>query len=215
MSGDPVPSRRRFLQLAGATAAAAVAGTSVACNPPGDSADTAAGGEGASRPAGFHRPTLDALGEVALPESLGAEERRSAVTAFVAWVEGYAPVAEEMHGYGYADVRFLPSDPAPGWRAQLEGLDTLAQRMRGHPFSKLDATARREVLGAALAGVRVSRLPRPLGAPHVAVALLSHWTSSPRAWDLALGAQVGSGTCRSLDGVTNKPLPLANDGSRA
>ena len=96
-----------------------------------------------ARATGFDRRTLDALGEVLLPASLGAAGQKGAVDAFVAWVDEYAPVAEEMHGYGYADIRYLPSDPAPGWRAQLEGLDLLARRTRQRAFAELDAEGRR------------------------------------------------------------------------
>lgn len=215
-AGQPRPagaSRRNFLKVAGA-AAAGVAASSVGCTPAATS-DHAPGGEGASRPraSGFDRRVLDAVGEVMLPSALGADGRAAAVTAFVAWVDGYDPVAEEMHGYGYSDIRYLPPDPAPGWRAQLEGLDTLARRARRSPFAELDDQGRREVLTMALAGVDGDRLPAPLGASHVAVALLSHWASSPEAWNLALGVQVSPGDCRPLDGVASKPLPLG--GSRA
>jgi hypothetical protein len=106
-------------------------------------------------------------------------------------------------------VRYLPPDPAPGWRAQLEGLDTLARKSRRKAFAELDEGARREVLTVALSGVRGDRLPDPLGASHVAVALLSHWASRPEAWNLALGAQVNPGSCRPLDGIAGKPLPIA------
>ena len=224
MNDDPTPtapeqsrpagaSRRNFLKVAGAVAAGAAA-ASVGCTPAA-TGDQPAGAEGAprSRDAGFDRRTLDAVGDAMLPSSLGAAGRSAAVTAFVAWVDGYEPVAEEMHGYGYSDVRYLPPDPAPGWRAQLEGLDTLARHTRRKSFAELDEGGRREVLTVALSGVAGDRLPDPLGASHVAVALLSHWASGPAAWNLALGAQVSPGNCRPLDGVASRPLPL--DGGRA
>ncbi len=204
-------SRRGFLKLAGAAAATAAAAT-VGCAPsgPNDQRAASAGATSAApRRVDFHRPTLDALGDVMLPASLGANARRDAVHAFVTWVEGYDPVAEEMHGYGYPDVRYLPPDPAPGWRAQLDGLDALARKMRHQPFVALDEIGRREVTTAALAHTPGDRLPDPLGASHIAVALLSHWASGAAAQDLALGAQVGAGTCRKLAGVEAKPLPLA------
>lgn len=213
---DPTSSasRRSFLKVAGtvaATAVAAGAAGAVACAP----SDTAKSGQGATtstgtaRVTGFDRRTLDALGEVLLPASLGAAGQKAAVDAFVSWVDQYAPVAEEMHGYGYADIRYLPSDPAPGWRAQLEGLDLLARRTRQRAFAELDAEGRRAVVTVALAPHGGSAIPDALGAPHVALALLAHWTNSPDAWDLALGAKVARDTCRQLQGVERKPLPLA------
>ena len=205
-------SRRGFLKMAGAAAATAAAAATVGCAPsaPNDQTASSAGASPAlSRRVDFHRPTLDALGAVMLPASLGADGQRDAVNAFVAWIDGYDPVAEEMHGYGYADVRYLPPDPAPGWRAQLDGLDVLAHKMKQKPFAALDEAARQDVATAALAPTPGDRLPDPLGASHIAVALLSHWASGAAAQDLALGAQVGAGTCRRLAGVEAKPLPLA------
>lgn len=188
-------------------ASAAVATVGCAPGAPNDSPDVAANGATA-RQKGFDRRTLDALGDVLLPGALGVAGRKAAVDAFVAWIDGYEPVAEEMHGYGYADVRYLPPDPAPGWRSQLAGLDLLARRTRQQSFADCDAAARLEVVNAALASIDSARLPDPLGAPHVALALLSHWTNSPSAWNLALGVSVSPNTCRQLDGVEAKPLPI-------
>jgi len=213
-----IRSRRGFLKAAGAVAATAAA-ASVGCAPaterdaaqrPGDAPTT---GSTHRQPVPLNRPILDALGEVVLPSTLGAAGQAAAVNAFVAWVEGYDPVAEEMHGYGYADVRYLPADPAPGWQAQLEGLDMLARKMRRQPFPVLDAAGREAVVSAALAAVPGSALPAPLGASHVAVALMAHWTSTPAATDLAYGARVGAGSCRPLDGVIARPLPIVGSAS--
>jgi hypothetical protein len=155
------------------------------------------------------RAALDAVGEAVLPALLGRDGQRAAVAAFARWVDGYAPVAEEMHGYGYADVRYLPPDPAPGWQAQLAGLDLLARQSRGRPFAALAPDARRAVLEAALRGTEGERLPAPLGARHVAVALLAHWAASPGAWDLAWGARIAPATCRPLGEAPRRPLPIA------
>lgn len=209
---DESRSRRAFLKTAGVIAGATAVGASAAaCGSAslGDGTAHDAGNSPAARVKGFARGALDALADVVLPASLGASGKRAATDAFVAWVDGYEPVAEEMHGYGYADVRYLPPDPAPAWRAQLDGLDTLAQRTTGRAFASLDVAARTSVLEAALRRERGGdRLPAPLGASHIAVALLSHWASSPGAWDLALGAQVAPSTCRALGDVIRKPLPV-------
>lgn len=207
------PSRRGFLKVAGAAAASAVAGSAAAataaCAPPVEKDDRqSAFGASIQRQVGFNRPLLDRLGDAILPDSLGAPGRLAAVNAFVEWVDGYEPVAEEMHGYGYADVRYLPADPAPGWRSQLEALDTLARKTQHRSFVELDVNARRAVVRAALAGSRETAMPDPLGASHIAIALLAHWAASPAARDLALGVQVAPLTCRPLAAATTHPLPI-------
>ena len=214
---DRNASRRSFFKTAGVLAGATVAGGAItSCGPAelGDGTARGGGNQPSARVTGFARAPLDALAEVVLPAALGPDAKRAATDAFVAWVDGYDPVAEEMHGYGYADVRYLPPDPAPAWRAQLDGLNVLAQRTTGRAFTSLDAPARTLVVEAALRRERGGdRLPAPLGASHIAVALLSHWASSPGAWDLALGVRVGPSTCRALADVSRKPLPIAGSPS--
>lgn len=210
---DRSPTRRGFLKAAGAAAASAVAGSAAvataACSPPAEQdARQSAFGASIQRSVGFNRALLDQLGDAILPDSLGAPGRLAAVGAFVQWVDAYEPVAEEMHGYGYADVRYLPADPAPGWRSQLDALDTLARKSQQKPFAELDVTARRAVVAAAIAGTRETAMPDPLGASHVAIALLAHWAASPAATDLALGVQVAPLTCRPLAGAITRPLPI-------
>lgn len=198
------PSRRTFLKTAGVLAA----GSAVACDVGSkDSNASSAASRSTTRVTGFDAPLMQALSEAVLPDELGTEGRRAAVAAFAAWIDGYDPVAEEMHGYGYADIRYLPPDPAPAWRAQLTGLDILARRSQTKGFAEMDVAGRRDVLEVALRRERGERLPTPLSASHIAVALLSHWASSPGAADLAMGVQVTPMTCRSLTGVTSKPAP--------
>ena len=204
--------RRAFLRTAGVLAAGAA---TVGCDAPqaGDGSPDvppgAATAAGPRRDAGFDRATLAAVGEVVLPDELGDDGRARATDAFVRWIDGYEPVAERMHGYGYAEIRYLPPDPAPGWRAQLEGLDLLAQRSRRTAFAALPLAERRAMVESALASVADDRLPAPLAASHVALALLAHWAASPAAWDLAYGARVAPTTCRPLDDAPRRPLPLA------
>ena len=158
---------------------------------------------------------LAALGEAVLPESLGAAGRGRAIAAFSAWLAAYTPVAEEMHGYGYAELTYTRADPAPGWRAQLQALDLLARRIRKRGFAQLDLTGRRVVLDAALRGGANGTLPAsPLRAEHVAVALLAHWAATSEAQDLAYGARIGAGQCRSLADTSRRPLPIAGEAPR-
>ena len=156
---------------------------------------------------------LAALGDTVLPESLGATGRASAVREFAAWIAAYTPVAEEMHGYGEAEITYTPADPAPGWNAQLEALDLLARRSKRRGFAALSLAARRDIVRRQLSSVRGASLPsNPLVAPHVAVALLAYWAGTYGAHDLAYNARVMRGECRGLANVTRKPLPLANGG---
>jgi len=201
--------RRDFIKSAGILLAAA------ACAP-GVDAEGKADGSGSEKSDSVKRIThldgaaLDALGEAMLPSPLGVDGQRAAVAAFVAWCDGYDPVAEEMHGYGYADIRFLPADPVPAWRAQLDGLEVLAQRLHGSSFAAIPADQRRALVSRVTRSARGDRLPSPLAASHVAIALVSHWAASPNAWNLALAANVSPTTCRSLDKVKDRPSPVAN-----
>ena len=198
----PDQPRRAFLKTAGAIATG-IAASTLGCAPSADR-NTAANPD---EP--LDRALLHALADVTLPDELGTSAKQGAVDAFVAWINAYEPVAEEMHGYGYADVRYLPADPAPAWQAQLRALDTLAQKTKRSGFAKLGTAARRDVLAIALRGDRGDRLPAPLSARHVAVALVAHWASTPAAWNMAMGVDVSPGACRPLDGATRKPLPIA------
>lgn len=200
---SPEPARRSFLKIAGAIAATTAAGCRLESHVPDASATPAN-----ERANGFDRTLLDAVGDVVLPAELGAKGRDVAIGAFVAWADAYDPVAEEMHGYGYSDVRYLPPDPAPAWRAQLTALDTLARRSKRTPFARLSVDARRTVLDVALTGHGGDRLPPPLSATHIAIALLAHWGASPDAWDLALGVKVMPDTCRVLGDASATPLPI-------
>ncbi len=172
----------------------------------------------APRPAAQAARALDplllrALGDAILPEMLGDAGRAQAIAAFATWLARYAPVTEEMHGYGDAEITYTPSDPAPGWNAQLAGLDLLARRKHRRGFARLSVPLRRAVIQTQLARVSVSRLPtNPLAAPHVAVALLAHWAASSAATDLAYGARIMKGNCRLLSQTSRPPLPLANTG---
>ena len=159
------------------------------------------------------RALLAALADTVLPESLGAAAHARTVRDFTAWIGAYTPVAEEMHGYGNAEITYTPADPAPNWSAQLEALDLYARQTRRKGFVALPLPERRDVVRRQLASVRNAALPsNPLTAPHVAVALLSYWATSPGAHDAAYGARILRGECRGLGNVARKPLPLAPGG---
>ncbi|MBU6366577.1 MAG: twin-arginine translocation signal domain-containing protein [Gemmatimonadetes bacterium] len=204
-------SRRDFLARAALTATGAAASAAL---PPALDAQGAPAAQPARTPETVLDPMLlAAVGEAVLPESLGAAGRRRAVGAFATWLARYEPVAEAMHGYGDAEITYTPPDPAPGWQAQLRGVDTLARRSRRKGFAALGVAERRAVLEVALRGHGGTRLPaNPLDATHVAVAVLAHWAASTEATDLAQGARILAGECRGLAGVSRVPLPLAGEG---
>lgn len=155
---------------------------------------------------------LRALGDAILPEMLGDAGRAAAIAAFATWLAAYTPVAEQMHGYGDAEITYTPSDPAPGWNAQLAGLDLLARRKHRRGFARLGLPLRRGVVETQLARVSVSRLlANPLAAPHIAIALLAHWAASSAATDLAYEARILKGNCRLLSQTSRPPLPLVQE----
>lgn len=203
MSSD----RRTFLSQAAAIAAGAVAAKA-----------PSASAQGISQSRTLDPALLAAVGDAVLPESMGATARTRAVRLFSEWIAAYHPVTEEMHGYGSAEITYTPADPAPGWNAQLEGLDLLSRRKHHRGFAALDVAARRALLRAPLAALarqRGDRVPtNPLAAPHVAVALLAHWATSAEATDLAYGVRIGKGECRVLADSPRKPLPTAPPGRR-
>ncbi len=203
MTDPTATDRRNFLKVAGAAAAAGI--VVAACDrtrteaPPAEPIAP-------SRDAGLPRATLEALAAVVLPSELGPDGRRAAVNAFVTYVNEFAPAAEEMHGYGYPEIRRLPADPAPAWKTQLAALDA------GGALAVQSPTEQRRRVEAALVGVKDAGLPHPLAAPHVAIALLSHWASSPDGWDLGFEARIRRDSCRVLDDAPRQPLPLAPKG---
>lgn len=192
-----VTDRREFLKRAALTAASAAVAPRVQ-PPSGRALDTA---------------LLAAVGEAVLPESLGADGRTRAVASFTRWLAQYAPVAEQMHGYGDAEITYTPSDPAPGWNAQLAGLDLLARRTHRRSFARLGVPLRRAVLSMQIGRGGGTRLPSdPLAAAHIAVALMAHWAASSGAVDLAYQARITKGNCRVLGETSRPPLPLAGAG---
>jgi hypothetical protein len=108
-SNEPrATARRDFLKTAGVLAVgSATVGSATACDVK-EPTHTPADDAGVERVRGFDRSMLNAVAAAVLPESLGTPAIRAATDRFVAWADGYDPVAEEMHGYGYSDVRYLP-----------------------------------------------------------------------------------------------------------
>jgi hypothetical protein len=191
-------NRRNFLKAATVTAAAA-AGLTAACATERTSAPAVGN-------ATLDGPLLDATAEVVLPSELGPISRSAALAAFRTWVTGYEPAAEEMHGYGNQEITYLPAHPAPNWNAQLQQMDALARKQHGTGFAQLDAVKREAIVRKQLSHLKGGPdMPGVLGAPHVALALLAHWSGSPAATDFVYGVAIGKDTCRTLATVTAVP----------
>ncbi len=186
--------RRTFLKSSGAALSAAAVG---GCVPEG-------AGLAATTTSSLDPALLRSVADVVLPSDLGADGLEAAVQGFEAWATAHEPVAELNHGYGSSDIRYSPPDPVPGWQAQLEALELEAQRRHGDAFANLDATRR---VGLLRRHVRdeAAGLPAPLGAEHVAVALMAHWFGSPEGVDSCYGRRVGPRTCRGIENSSAEP----------
>jgi hypothetical protein len=187
--------RRAFLKAGAATAAAAAA---AGCTPPqGDS----------STPVSRIQPDaaiLAAVAEVVLPAELGGAEQEQVVRDFRAWIGAYEPVPELDHGYGTAEIRYGPPDPAPAWQAQLLGLDVEARKRHGVAFADLDLADREVMIRRHLRGLGAG-MPPPLQASHIAVAILSRWLAGADATDRCYGLRISPRTCRGIESSPREP----------
>lgn len=199
-----LPSLRRGAHAAGAPL------TPVAPEPHGDGTST---GAMALDPA-----MVEAIATVVLPSALGADGHRRASATFLRWLAGYRAGAELVHGYGTAEIRSTAASPEGRWREQLAALDAAARARHARGFAALPRAERETLVREALAGERGARLPAPLAAPHVALALLAHWAQSPEAIDLCHEARIARQQCRPLVNAPKEPVPLerpASGGRRA
>ena len=154
---------------------------------------------------------LHALGAAILPSELGVAGTAAAVDAFQHWIAGYRERAELLHGYGTSALAYAGPTPATRWAAQLDALQKAARRDESHSFAALTIEQRRALVQSALAKLTITGMPPVGGAPHVAVALLSHWYGSSDATDRCYRASIGKQQCRPLSTSARAPLPLAGD----
>ncbi len=195
-------SRRRFLKSSGAVVAAVAA-------PAGAAA--AAGQESPGLSISLELPLLGAFAEAVLPEEIGQEGVTDALRDFVTWLNGFEPVAELPHPYlSSVEVQYGPPHPAPRWASQLQAIDLLATKEHGASFAELPVATRRKLIAADLERHDADGdLPRPAYAGHVAVGLLAHFYSRPKAADLAYGARINARACRDLASGAAMPASLA------
>lgn len=158
--------------------------------------------------------TLHAIGEVVLPESIGASRRRVAIERFVAWVRNYKTGADRGHGYG--DSRLTAAtgpSPARQYPAQFDTLDSLAKAQGAASFAALAIATRRTIVEAQLNTPQpINRLAaRPTGANLIAD-VVGFYFASADGYNLAYNAQIDRDSCRSLDGSDRAPAPLRAGG---
>jgi hypothetical protein len=166
----------------------------------------------AGQPPSLAAGSLLALAQAVLPAELGPDGTAKAAREFSRWISEYRPGAELLHPYGSGEVTFAAASPLPTWRRQLTALETEARERFGKPWQSLGIPDRQALVRAALEGQRLGGMPVPLRAPHVAVALMSHWYDSAGATDLCYGVQIGVNQCRPLVHNARQPLPLARSG---
>lgn len=153
------------------------------------------------------------IAEVVLPGEIGNEGFSRVSRAFTLWIAAYRPGVELVHPYGSTQIRQTAESPAGRWRLQLAALDRAARERHRRAFTAVSKEQRRELVMSALSAERTNRMPDPLSANHVAMALLAWYFETPEANDLCYNAQIGRNQCRPLANAPRAPLPLV-DGRR-
>jgi hypothetical protein len=153
------------------------------------------------------------LASAVLPSELGDAGFARVGREFSQWIGGYRAGVEVVHPYGSTELRTTGESPLNRWRDQLAALDQQARQQHQRGFTALTAEQRRDLVNAALAGDRTNRLPEPLDANHVALALVAWYFASPDAINRCYNAQIDRNQCRPLVNAPRQPLPL-RDGRR-
>ena len=172
---------------------------------------TAATAQGASLDAAM----LARLAESVLPGELGADGAAKAARDFARFATSYRSNAEQLHPYGSARIGFTGESPVPRWRGQLDALQREARATYARGFAAITAAQRRDLVRAALASERTDRMPDPMAASHVALALVAWYFGTPDATDLCYGARIQKNQCRPLVNSPKEPEPLARRRARS
>jgi hypothetical protein len=152
--------------------------------------------------------TLVALGEVVLPSELGAAGAARVVGDFQRWLAGYREHAELVHGYGTSRIRFTGPSPATRWVSQLDALDAAARKAHNRVFAEVSITERSSLVRQSLASERLDRMPSPIDASHIALALIAFFYDRSEATDLCYEAAIGKQHCRPLRDSSKEPVAL-------
>jgi hypothetical protein len=152
------------------------------------------------------------LAEVVLPAELGSDGFARVSRNFATWAAGYRAGVELVHPYGSSQLRVTGASPVSRWRSQLTALDGDARARHQRGFAALTREQRRDLITSVIESEKVTRLPDPLQANHVSVALLAWYFATPESADLCYNARIGRNQCRPLVNAPRQPLPLANGG---
>lgn len=164
---------------------------------------------------GLEGKTLVPLAHVVLPSELGAARVDRAANQFAKWIAGYREGEETLHPYGSERLGKTGPSPVAKWKEQLRDLSTASENKYRRPFSTLQDIQRAGLVREALAGVQVNaRVPAPIAAPHVALALLAHFLESPDATNLAYNKTIDPKQCRPLAKSSSEPVALQKANSR-
>jgi gluconate 2-dehydrogenase subunit 3-like protein len=152
------------------------------------------------------------IAEVVLPAELGNAGFSRVSRGFTQWAAAYRQGVELVHPYGSTQLRQTGESPTPRWKSQLTALDAQAREKHQRGFAALTREQRRDLVMTAFASERANRLPDPVEANHVAMALMAWYFASPDAADLCYNARIGRNQCRPLVNSPRQPLPLAGGG---
>ena len=168
---------------------------------------------------GLDATTLVPLAEAVLPAELGAARTARAAMLFSRWIAGYREGEELLHPYGSERLGTTGPSPAAKWTEQMRALASAAETAHRRPFAALSVAQRTTLVQQALTGIQfTARVPAPIAAPHLAIALLAHFLESTDATNLAYSKIIDPKQCRPLASSPNEPVALkraAGRGGRA
>ncbi len=212
------PSRRIFVRIAAAATTALgalplVARRAMGQGGRGSAAPGRAPGSAAQGGSALTVPALLPLASAVLPAELGAARVERATAAFARWIASFKAGEETLHPYGSERLGTTGASPASTWVEQLAALDADSRALHGGPFRSQSLANRTALVQAALAKVQLSaRMPSPITAQHVAVALLAHFAESAEGVNLAYSRTIDPKQCRPLAASPNMPVQVGRGG---
>lgn len=213
------PSRRIFVRIAAAATAALGAlplfgRRALGQGGPGSAAPGRRSGSAAAQGApGLGVSALLPMAYAVLPAELGAARIERATTAFARWIGAFKAGEETLHPYGSDRLGATGASPAAQWVEQLAALNADSLSTHNGPFREQSLANRTALVQAALAKVQLGpRMPSPISAPHVAVALLAHFAESAEGVNLAYSRTIDPKQCRPLAASPNIPAQISRGG---
>mgnify|MGYP002632010836 CR=1 FL=1 len=162
---------------------------------------------------GLDAKALEPLAAAVLPAELGSGRIQAEALAFSRWIAGYRAGEETLHPYGSERLGVTGPSPAAKWASQLTALDSAARAAHGKSFADVTAAQRSALVRQALSAVQLNaRVPSPIAAPHVAIAMLSHFLETPAATNLAYDRVIDPQQCRPLASSPLEPVALRRGG---